>query len=938
MEKTYNPHSIEQRWYQTWEEQGYFAPTGGDGAPYCIMIPPPNVTGSLHMGHAFQDTLMDALTRFHRMRGDNTLWQPGSDHAGIATQMVVERQLEAEGKTRHDLGRDAFVERVWKWKKTSGGQITRQLRRMGSSLDWQHERFTMDDGLSDAVKEVFVRLYEEGLIYRGKRLVNWDPVLHTAISDLEVLSQEENGHLWHMRYPLTNGTAELVVATTRPETLLGDCAVAVHPGDERYKHLLGEFVELPLTGRTIPIIADDYVDPEFGTGCVKITPAHDFNDYAVWQRHRDENAISAQPHGGLINVFTVNAAIRNNASDEDTLIPEPYIGMDRFKARKQIVKDLETLGLLEKIDDHKLMVPRGDRSGSVVEPLLTDQWYVKVQPLADPAIKAVESGAVRFVPDNWKNTYFEWMRNIQDWCISRQIWWGHRIPAWYDAQGNVYVGRSESEVREQHGLDADLELSQDEDVLDTWFSSALWPFSTLGWPQQTERLQAFYPTSVLVTGFDIIFFWVARMIMMGLKFMDDVPFKEVYIHGLVRDAHGNKMSKSKGNVLDPIDLIDGIELEALVEKRTRSLMQPKDAPRIEKATRKDFPDGIPSFGTDALRFTFAAMASTGRDINFDLNRIEGYRNFCNKLWNAARYVLMNTEAQDCGQQGGEVELSCADRWILSLLQQTEQQVIDNFAKYRLDLAAQAIYSFIWDEYCDWYLELSKPVLNNADASEAALRGTRRTLVRVLETILKLAHPVIPFITEEIWQRIAPLAGAQGETIMHCAYPEPDDSAFDQGAIDEMEWVKEFVLGVRKIRSGMNIDPRKPLPVLLQNGSDADQQRLADNRHYITSLARVESIEWLGKREGPESATALIGEMKLLIPMAGLIDKEAEQARLRKDLDRKRTDLELIGKKLGNPDFVAKAPAAVVDKEKARAEDVKAAIRQLEEQLQKIDTL
>jgi len=938
MEKTYNPHSIEQRWYQTWEEQGYFAPTGGDGAPYCIMIPPPNVTGSLHMGHAFQDTLMDALTRFHRMRGDNTLWQPGSDHAGIATQMVVERQLEAEGKTRHDLGRDAFVERVWKWKKTSGGQITRQLRRMGSSLDWQHERFTMDDGLSDAVKEVFVRLYEEGLIYRGKRLVNWDPVLHTAISDLEVLSQEENGHLWHMRYPLTNGTAELVVATTRPETLLGDCAVAVHPGDERYKHLLGEFVELPLTGRTIPIIADDYVDPEFGTGCVKITPAHDFNDYAVWQRHRDENAISAQPHGGLINVFTVNAAIRNNASDEDTLIPEPYIGMDRFKARKQIVKDLETLGLLEKIDDHKLMVPRGDRSGSVVEPFLTDQWYVKVQPLADPAIKAVESGAVRFVPDNWKNTYFEWMRNIQDWCISRQIWWGHRIPAWYDAQGNVYVGRSESEVREQHGLDADLELSQDEDVLDTWFSSALWPFSTLGWPQQTERLQAFYPTSVLVTGFDIIFFWVARMIMMGLKFMDDVPFKEVYIHGLVRDAHGNKMSKSKGNVLDPIDLIDGIELEALVEKRTRSLMQPKDAPRIEKATRKDFPDGIPSFGTDALRFTFAAMASTGRDINFDLNRIEGYRNFCNKLWNAARYVLMNTEAQDCGQQGGEVELSCADRWILSLLQQTEQQVIDNFAKYRLDLAAQAIYSFIWDEYCDWYLELSKPVLNNADASEAALRGTRRTLVRVLETILKLAHPVIPFITEEIWQRIAPLAGAQGETIMHCAYPEPDDSAFDQGAIDEMEWVKEFVLGVRKIRSGMNIDPRKPLPVLLQNGSDADQQRLADNRHYITSLARVESIEWLGKREGPESATALIGEMKLLIPMAGLIDKEAEQARLRKDLDRKRTDLELIGKKLGNPDFVAKAPAAVVDKEKARAEDVKAAIRQLEEQLQKIDTL
>ena len=937
MEKTYNPHSIEQRWYQTWEAQGYFAPSG-EGEPYSIMIPPPNVTGNLHMGHAFQDTLMDALTRFHRMRGDNTLWQAGSDHAGIATQMVVERQLEAEGKTRHDLGREAFIERAWEWKKTSGGHITRQLRRMGCSLDWQHERFTMDEGLSDAVQEVFVRLYEEGLIYRGKRLVNWDPVLHTAISDLEVLSQEENGHLWHMRYPLTNGTGQLVVATTRPETLLGDCAVAIHPGDERYKHLLGEFVELPLTGRKIPIIADEHVDPEFGTGCVKITPAHDFNDYQVWLRHRDENAISEQAHGGLINVFTCDAAIRKNDSEEDNLIPEPYIGMDRFEARKQIVKDLDTLDLLEKIEDHKLMVPRGDRSGSVVEPFLTDQWYVRVQPLADPAIKAVENGDIRFVPDNWKNTYFEWMRNIQDWCISRQIWWGHRIPAWYDAQGNVYVGRTESEVRKQHGLGADLELNQDEDVLDTWFSSALWPFSTLGWPQQTDRLKTFYPTSVLVTGFDIIFFWVARMIMMGLKFMDDVPFKEVYIHGLVRDAHGHKMSKSKGNVLDPIDLIDGIELEALVEKRTSNLMQPKDAPMIEKATRKDFPDGIPSFGTDALRFTFAAMASTGRDINFDLNRIEGYRNFCNKLWNAARYVLMNTEGQDCAQQGGDVELSSADRWIVSLLQQTEQQVIDNFANYRLDLAAQAIYAFIWDEYCDWYLELSKPVLNSDSAPQAAQRGTRQTLVRVLESVLRLAHPLIPFISEEIWQRVAPLAGTQGETIMHCAYPDPVDSAIDQSAIDEMGWVKAFVLGVRKIRSGMNIDPRKPLPVLLQNGSNTDQQRLARNRHYVASLARVESIEWLGDQEGPESATALIGEMRLLIPMAGLIDKEAELARLEKELDRKRADLERTGKKLDNPDFVEKAPAAVVEKEKARAEDMETAIKQLEGQLQKIATL
>ena len=809
MEKTYNPHSIEQRWYQTWEEHGYFAPAGDTTRPpYCIMIPPPNVTGSLHMGHAFQDTLMDALTRFYRMRGYNTLWQPGTDHAGIATQMVVERQLEIENKTRHDLGRDAFIERVWQWKKTSGGQITQQLRRMGASVDWASERFTMDEGLSEAVKEVFVRLHEEGLIYRGKRLVNWDPVLHTAISDLEVLSEEENGNLWHMRYPLINGTGDLVVATTRPETLLGDCAVAVHPGDQRYKHLLGEFVELPLTGRRIPIIADDYVDPEFGTGCVKITPAHDFNDYAVWQRHRDEKAIAEQPHGGLINVFTADATIRDTEDGEIDLIPVAYTGLDRFAARKQIVADLGTHGLLEKIDAHKLVVPRGDRSGSVIEPFLTDQWYVKIQPLAGPAIRAVEDGRLRFVPDNWKNTYYDWMRNIQDWCISRQIWWGHRIPAWYDAQGNVYVGRSEAEVRKQHRLDDSITLSQDEDVLDTWFSSALWPFSTLGWPQQTERLQTFYPTSVLVTGFDIIFFWVARMIMMGLKFMDAVPFKEVYIHGLVRDAHGNKMSKSKGNVLDPIDLIDGIDLEALVEKRTGGLMQPHLAERIARQTRKDFPDGIPSFGTDALRFTFAAMASTGRDINFDLNRTEGYRNFCNKLWNAARYVLMNTEGQDCGQAGGEVALSSADRWIVSLLQQAEQQVVDAFVNYRLDLAAQTLYTFIWDEYCDWYLELSKPVLNDERARDAARRGTRQTLVRVLETILRLAHPIVPFITEEIWQRVAPLAGSTGETIMHQPYPTAEPNAIDAAALAEIDWVKQFVLGVRKIRSGMNIDPRK----------------------------------------------------------------------------------------------------------------------------------
>jgi valyl-tRNA synthetase len=937
MEKTYDPHKIEQRWYRTWEERGYFSPSGR-GEPYCIMIPPPNVTGSLHMGHAFQDTLMDALIRFHRMRGHNTLWQAGSDHAGIATQMVVERQLEAEQKTRHDLGREAFIQRVWDWKRSSGGNITGQLRRMGASLDWSTERFTMDEGLSEAVREVFIRLYEEGLIYRGKRLVNWDPVLHTAISDLEVISREESGRLWHMRYPLTNGTGNLVVATTRPETLLGDCAVAVHPGDERYKHLLGELVELPLTGRRIPVIADDYVDPEFGTGCVKITPAHDFNDYQVWQRHRDEKPIADQPHGGLINVLTADASIRSNTGAERDLIPVTYVGLDRYAARQRIVEDLESQQLLEKVEPHLLVVPRGDRSGSVVEPFLTDQWYVKIQPLAEPAIRAVERGDIHFVPDNWKNTYFEWMRNIQDWCISRQIWWGHRIPAWYDAKGNVYVGRSEGEVRARHGLADGLELRQDEDVLDTWFSSALWPFSTLGWPQQTERLETFYPTSVLVTGFDIIFFWVARMIMMGLKFMGDVPFREVYIHGLVRDAHGNKMSKSKGNVLDPIDLIDGIDVEALVEKRTGSMMQPHLAEKIAAQTRKDYPDGIPSFGTDALRFTFAAMASTGRDINFDLNRTEGYRNFCNKLWNAARYVLMNTEGQDCGQHGGGLALSNADRWILSRLQEATGQVVDNIQSYRMDLAAQAIYSFIWDEYCDWYLELSKPVLTSPECGEAEQRGTRYTLVRVLESVLRLAHPVIPFISEEIWQRIAPLAGVHGETIMHQPYPQHDASLCDPEAETEMEWVKQFVLGVRKIRSGYNIEPRKPLPVLLQNGGERDRQRLAANRHYLTSLGRVESIEWLDSTEAPESAAALVGEMKVLIPMAGLIDKQAEQARLGKELQRRRGDLQRTENKLSNASFVEKAPAAVVEKEESKAEELRAAIHQLEAQLQKIAAL
>jgi valyl-tRNA synthetase len=949
MEKTYDPHAIEQSWYQTWEERGYFTPNPQGDEGYCIMIPPPNVTGSLHMGHGFNNTIMDTLIRYHRMRGEKTLWQPGTDHAGIATQMVVERQLEAEGKSRHDLGRDNFIERIWQWRGESGGNITRQLRRLGSSLDWQHERFTMDDGLSEAVKEVFVRLYEEGLIYRGKRLVNWDPKLHTAVSDLEVLSEEEYGHMWHMRYPLSNGQGHLVVATTRPETLLGDCAVAVNPHDERYKHMIGELLELPLTGRRIPIIADEeHVDPEFGTGCVKITPAHDFNDYAVWQRHRDEITISEQPHGGLINIFTIDAAIRQNEESEDQLIPASYIGMDRYDARKAVVADLEAAGLLEKVEDHKLMVPHGDRSGVVIEPYLTDQWYVKVAPLAKPAIEAVETGRIRFVPDNWKNTYYEWMRNIQDWCISRQIWWGHRIPAWYDEEGNIYVGRSEAEVRNRHNLADDYPLRQDEDVLDTWFSSALWPFSTLGWPEQTERLQDFYPTSVLVTGFDIIFFWVARMIMMGLKFMEEVPFKEVYVHGLVRDSHGDKMSKSKGNVLDPIDLIDGITLEALVEKRTSGMMQPQLAKKIEQQTRKEFPDGIPSFGTDALRFTFAALAATGRDIKFDLGRIEGYRNFCNKLWNASRYVMMNVEGQDCGvgapktghsAAAAELERSIADQWILSRLQKTKQAVAEAIQGYRFDHAAQAIYEFTWNEYCDWYLELSKPVLTDDNASAAAQRGTRRTLVRVLENLLRLAHPIMPFITEEIWQRVAPIAGVSGETIMNQPFPSSRQSLINEAAETEMAWVMQFILGIRKIKGEMNISPAKPVPVFLANASANDRTLAEKHRHFLDFLARTESIEVLAADEhGPESATALVGEMKVLIPLAGLIDKDAEIKRLEKEIGRYQSDVERLMKKLGNPSFVDKAPEAVVQKERDKLEESQSATTSLKMQLAKIQSL
>jgi len=944
MEKTYDPQAIEQSWYQHWETNAYFSPetnlAAESDSSFCIMIPPPNVTGSLHMGHGFNNAIMDTLIRYHRMKGDKTLWQPGTDHAGIATQMVVERQLEAEGKSRHDLGREKFIERIWEWKAQSGGNITSQLRRLGSSLDWPHERFTMDDGLSDAVQEVFVRLYEEGLIYRGKRLVNWDTKFHTAVSDLEVISEEESGHMWHMRYPLSNQDGYLVVATTRPETMLGDCAVAIAPGDKRYMHLVGQTVELPLTGRHIPIIVDEHVDAEFGTGCVKITPAHDFNDYEVWTRHNQETAIQAQPHGGLINIFTVDAGIRDNLDDESELIPTAYIGMDRFIARKQIVADLEKLGLIEKIDDHKLMVPRGDRSGTVIEPFLTDQWYVKTEPLAKPAIEAVENGTIKLVPENWKNTYYEWMHNIQDWCISRQIWWGHRIPAWYDDEGNVYVGQNEAHIREKHNIPVDVALSQDEDVLDTWFSSALWPFSTLGWPEDKQRLKDFYPTQVLVTGFDIIFFWVARMIMFGLKFMDGrVPFHEVYVHGLVRDSHGQKMSKSKGNVLDPIDLIDGIDLEALVTKRTSGMMQPQLAAKIEKQTRKDFPDGIASYGTDALRFTFTALASTGRDVKFDMGRIEGYRNFCNKIWNATRYVLQNTEGEDVGLENQSVELSLADRWIISRLQQVEGEVARHIEAYRFDLASRELYEYIWHDYCDWYIELSKPVIYSDEASDAQKRAARRTLIRVLEAWLRLLHPIMPFITEELWQKVAPLAGKQGDTIMLQPYPQPESEKIDTTAIGELEWVKQFIMGVRQIRSEMDIKPAKPLQVICQNGSDLDRTRINENRDLLVSLAKLELIDWLdSEQQAPESATSLVGEMSLLIPLAGLIDKDAEQKRLQKKMQTEQGKILAAEGKLSNQGFVANARETVVHEVREKLKEAKSALASLKAQADKLDKM
>ena len=946
MEKTYNPQDIEQPLYEHWEKQGYFKPNGDESQEsFCIMIPPPNVTGSLHMGHAFQQTIMDTMIRYQRMQGKNTLWQVGTDHAGIATQMVVERKIAAEeGKTRHDYGREAFIDKIWEWKAESGGTITRQMRRLGNSVDWERERFTMDEGLSNAVKEVFVRLYKEDLIYRGKRLVNWDPKLRTAISDLEVENRESKGSMWHIRYPLADGakTADgkdyLVVATTRPETLLGDTGVAVNPEDPRYKDLIGKFVVLPLVNRRIPIVGDEHADMEKGTGCVKITPAHDFNDYEVGKRHNLP----------LINIFDKDAQVLAKAqvfnidgsvnAEIDGSLPAEYAGLDRFVARKQIVAAFEAAGLLEKIEDHALKVPKGDRSGTVIEPWLTDQWYVSTKPLAEKAIAVVESGEIQFVPKQYENMYFSWMRDIQDWCISRQLWWGHRIPAWYDEAGNVYVGRDEAEVRAQHNL-GDIALRQDEDVLDTWFSSGLWTFSTLGWPQQTDFLKTFHPTDVLVTGFDIIFFWVARMIMLSTHLTGQIPFKTVYVHGLVRDGQGQKMSKSKGNVLDPLDIVDGIDLEALVAKRTSGMMQPKLAEKIAKQTRAEFPEGIAAYGTDALRFTNLALASTGRDIKFDMGRVEGYRNFCNKLWNAANFVIENTDNQDTGINGEAVDLSPVDRWIISALQRCEQDVTRHLDAFRFDLAAQALYEFIWDEYCAWYLELVKPVLWDENAPIERQRGTRRTLVRVLEVILRLAHPFMPFITEEIWQRIKAQAGKDGATIMLQAWPVANESRIDASAEGDIEWVKQLMLGVRQIRGEMKISMAKRIDIIVQNANAEDLRRLADFEPLLNKLAKLESVRVLAAgEEAPMSATALVGEMQVLVPMAGLIDKAAELARLDKEIQRLQGEVQRVGGKLTNQGFVAKAPAEVLDKERAKLAEAEAALAKLVEQREKIANL
>ena len=955
--KSYDPHNIESAIYERWESQGYFrAAYGPEKEAYAILLPPPNVTGTLHMGHAFQHTLMDALIRYHRMLGRNTLWQPGTDHAGIATQIVVTRQLEAEGIDRRALGREPFVQRVWQWKEESGSTITRQMRRLGASCDWSRERFTMDDGLSRTVSEVFVKLHEQGLIYRGKRLVNWDPVLQTAVSDLEVVSEEEDGQIWHVRYPLEDGSSDIVVATTRPETMLGDVAVAVHPSDTRYQHLVNRRVVLPLTGRSIPVIADEYVDPAFGTGCVKITPAHDFNDYQVGARH------GLEP----LNVMTLDARMNDNA-------PEPYRGLDRFTARSRIIADLQAEGLLAEAKPHKLTVPRGDRSNAIIEPMLTDQWYVAMskpgpsgKSIAQAALDVVASGEVRFVPQNWTAVYNQWLTNIQDWCISRQLWWGHRIPAWYDANGNVYVARSETEAYRDYAraltqsgasavdverisalvatldvltaqgplpddLRADLArthphlvMRQDEDVLDTWFSSALWPFSTLDWPQDNPALRLYLPSSVLVTGFDIIFFWVARMVMMTVHFTQQVPFREVYVTGLVRDGDGQKMSKSKGNILDPLDLIDGITLDELIAKRTSGLMNPKDAPRIEEATRRQFPDGIPAFGTDALRFTFASLATHGRDIKFDLSRCDGYRNFCNKLWNAARFVLANTQSMDNAAAAPEATFSDLDRWIVSRLQRAEQEVLEGFKEYRFDMVARAIYEFVWDEFCDWYVEAAKVQLRGD--SESAQRGTRGTLLLVLEAVLRLAHPIIPFVTEELWQKVAPLAGRNGPSVMLAPYPAPQPEKIDEAAEALVALLKDMINASRQLRAQMNIDPGTRVPLVVA-GDKAQIEALAP---YLQTLARLSEVVAVDELPQADAPLAVTGNFRLLLRIE--IDVATERERLRKQVERIGADVERAESKLANTSFVERAPPRVVAQERERLEKSRANLQSLQEQL------